>query len=106
MATFCAMRKMCAAKQDASRRGVPSSISKGRDGTTKQGWHFQVLSVTFRVGFDDPVSVVMAISLAHDKKAVTQAILSGTVVRNIVALSGGVLQEDDLKSCGHGLGEQ
>ena len=40
----------------------------------------------------------MAISLAHDKKAVTQASLTGTVVRNIVALSGGVLQEDDFKS--------
>ena len=97
-ATFCAIRKMCAAKQDATRRGVPFSISKGRDGTTKQGWHFQVLTLTFRVGFDDPVSVVMAISLAHDKKAVTQATLTGTVVRNIVALSGGVLHEDDFKS--------
>ena len=97
-ATFCAIRKMCAAKQDATRRGLPFSISKGRDRTTKQGWHFQVLTLTFRVRFDDPVSVVMAISLAHDKKAVTQATLTGTVVHNIVALSGGVLHEDDFKS--------
>ena len=32
--TFCAICKMCAAKQDATQRGVPFSISKGRDGTT------------------------------------------------------------------------
>ena len=42
--------------------------------------------------------MVVAISLAHDKKAVRQATLTGTVVRSIVALSSGVLQEDDFKS--------
>ena len=88
-ATFSAIRKMGAAKQDASRRGVPFSISKGRDGTTKQGWHFQVLTVTFRLAFDEPVSVVIAISLAHDKKAVTQATVTRTMVRNIVCDAGG-----------------
>ena len=77
---------------------VPFTISKGHDGTTKQGWLLQVFTLTFCVGLDEPVLVVVAILLAHDKKAIMQATVTRTIVCNIVAVSTGMLQEDDRES--------
>ena len=79
-AMFCAIRKLCASKKDAIQRGLPFNITKGRDGTSTQESHFQVLMLIFRVGLDKPDSIVIAISLAHDKKADTEATLTKTVV--------------------------
>ena len=77
------------------RRGLPFSINKGRDGSSKQRWHFQVLGLTFRLKLHKHVSGVMAISLACVRKAVTEATLAWTVPG--LALFGGVVQENNLK---------
>ena len=86
----CVARLMAKAKDKDPTHFV---VGKGRDGTGKNGWNFQVNTAHFQTE-EGRASAAIGCSILPNKKATTQTAATQKVVQHIVALGDGLSDQD------------
>ena len=87
---MCVARLMAKAKDNDPTHFV---VGKGRDGTSKNGWNFQVNTAHFQTE-EGRASAAIGCSILPNKKATTQTAATQKVVQHIVALCDALSEQD------------